>query len=377
MLDNLFAQKLAKRIMQQLGYNINIMNEKGIIIASGDSKRIGDFHESAYRIIKNGLDIEIVREEDLESIGVKPGVNMSIIYENQIIGVIGISGDPDEIMNFSHIVKLSVEVMIEYELYKDEVQKRQYNKDEFLNALLYEEPINSDKLLKLAKNLQYDCELFRIPIYIKLLTRKESKPIINSIVSCNYNTKQDIPMPLTYESVLVFKTIPVNMLKSYKKVVLGYIKSIDTLFENYPEKFQCHYYIGTIQDNFENYRKAYQHCTWLAKSQYTKNASVSFFLDHMFEYFGELLNAEFYEPIFSIYSSIVENIGKDIFIETVTALYENNMNINDAAVQLYLHRNTVAFRLNKIKKDLGIDPFKNIFDRQFMFYLLYYIRNSD
>ena len=47
MLDKILAERFIDKISEFTEYNVNIMNEKGIIIASKDKDRIGGFHEIA------------------------------------------------------------------------------------------------------------------------------------------------------------------------------------------------------------------------------------------------------------------------------------------------------------------------------------------
>lgn len=53
-LDNQIAKKIIKKIMNDTDYkiNINIMNEYGEIIASGDKYRIGKIHSGALEVIE-------------------------------------------------------------------------------------------------------------------------------------------------------------------------------------------------------------------------------------------------------------------------------------------------------------------------------------
>ena len=62
------------------------------------------------------------------------------------------------------------------------------------------------------------------------------------------------------------------------------------------------------------------------------------------------------------------------FLETVGALIACNMNINDTAEALYVHRNTVLFRVNRIKKMLCIDPLHRDNDRALLRLLYLYAR---
>ena len=40
---------------------------------------------------------------------------------------------------------------------------------------------------------------------------------------------------------------------------------------------------------------------------------------------------------------------------TVEKMFENNLNISEAARQLFIHRNTLVYRVDKIKKNTGFD----------------------
>mgnify|MGYP000293741168 CR=1 FL=1 len=140
MIDALLAKKFIERITQYTEYNVNIMDEKGIIIASKNTSRIGTFHEVALQIIQGDKDTIIVDNENTQ-FGVKKGVNMAIYYKKRKEGVIGITGDPDEVMPIALVIKMSVEVMLEHELFKYEKMQRRNLKEQLLNIILYNEDL--------------------------------------------------------------------------------------------------------------------------------------------------------------------------------------------------------------------------------------------
>lgn len=80
------AQKFIDKIAKHLEYNINIMNDKGIIIASKDASRVGNFHEVAFSMLEGTLETGIVNENQ-KYLGTKPGVNLFIDYKNKHEGV--------------------------------------------------------------------------------------------------------------------------------------------------------------------------------------------------------------------------------------------------------------------------------------------------
>jgi carbohydrate diacid regulator len=42
-------------------------------------------------------------------------------------------------------------------------------------------------------------------------------------------------------------------------------------------------------------------------------------------------------------------------VATCNSLFENNLNVSETARKMYMHRNTLIYRLNKIKKITGLD----------------------
>ncbi len=49
--------------------------------------------------------------------------------------------------------------------------------------------------------------------------------------------------------------------------------------------------------------------------------------------------------------------SKDNLIQTVKIFFESGMNSKETAAKLFIHKNTLIYRLNKVKDQYGIDPF--------------------
>ena len=50
-----------------------------------------------------------------------------------------------------------------------------------------------------------------------------------------------------------------------------------------------------------------------------------------------------------------ENRLSEETLETVRVFFQNDLNLTAASKQLYIHRNTLNYRLDKIRKDFGLD----------------------
>ena len=52
---------------------------------------------------------------------------------------------------------------------------------------------------------------------------------------------------------------------------------------------------------------------------------------------------------------IFKKLNKDDF-EVVVEFAKNNMNVSETSRYLFMHRNTVVYRLERIKNDTGLNP---------------------
>ena len=50
----------------------------------------------------------------------------------------------------------------------------------------------------------------------------------------------------------------------------------------------------------------------------------------------------------------IENLDRETLI-TIQAFFENNLNVSETSRKLFVHRNTLVYRLEKIRKITGLD----------------------
>ena len=127
------AQQIVEEIGKLVRQNINLMDETGHIIASNDPSRIGNFHTGAYRIIQNRLkEFYITPELERELPNVRRGINLPIEVDGEVQGVIGITGDYSEVIKYGQIVKKMAEILIRERMALDNRQLDQRVQSRFL-----------------------------------------------------------------------------------------------------------------------------------------------------------------------------------------------------------------------------------------------------
>jgi carbohydrate diacid regulator len=59
--------------------------------------------------------------------------------------------------------------------------------------------------------------------------------------------------------------------------------------------------------------------------------------------------------IHEVFGDEVPDIFNEEINTTIQKFFENNLNISETARQLYVHRNTLVYRLERLEKAIGLD----------------------
>lgn len=373
-MDNVLAGKLIDRISNFTDYNVNIMDENGILVASRMKERIGSFHEVAFDIINGTEDIVMVDMDNPEN-GVKAGVNMAIYTNKNKVGVVGVTGSPDTVLAVAKIIKMSVEVMMEYEMYKYESLKKYNLREQLMHLIFYNDNYEREDLSKYFKALNLDEEILRIPVLIQMENSSAHMKKVKEIMDGNiFLSRQDIGDITKEGFIFFFKGIDYDIkdvMQDYKYLIgeclsplLQYIRSCHLVYN---------VYVGPIQNDIIYYRQAYLDCMWMQKNMGNSENRSFYFYDYMIRYMeSRVLVSEFN----AIFYTLKKELGKkfeDNYIETMEALIEKDYNLAKAGNMLHIHKNTLVYRLDKIREMLNMNPLVNNMEREFMECFYYYL----
>jgi carbohydrate diacid regulator len=146
------AQAIVDEMMKVIPYNVNVMNEKGVIIGSGDKSRIGSIHEGALEAISSKKLIEI----DKPGKNTLPGVNLPIIISDKVIGVVGITGSPQNVKPLSQLVGITASLLINQKKNIEKFKEKEKRLEEFLYELAYRKKQYDDQFIAMAKEYKID-----------------------------------------------------------------------------------------------------------------------------------------------------------------------------------------------------------------------------
>ncbi|PAU86956.1 CdaR family transcriptional regulator [Pseudomonas sp. WN033] len=157
-LDAGLAQDIVDRAMAILPYNINVMDTRGLIIGSGDRQRLHTRHEGAQLVLSNQRVVELDAQAAACLQGVRPGVNLPLFNAGQLVGVLGITGDPEEVRPFAELVRMAAEMLVEQRALQAERQWQEQQLQRWLSELLdsdYPLPALASELERLELTLHW------------------------------------------------------------------------------------------------------------------------------------------------------------------------------------------------------------------------------
>ncbi len=106
------ANEIVARAMAIIHHNVNVIDHHGQIIASGERHRIGEQHEVAREVIRTGNAFINNAAEAARFHNVHLGINHPIIYDDRVVMVVGISGDPAAISRYAELAVLTAELLV-------------------------------------------------------------------------------------------------------------------------------------------------------------------------------------------------------------------------------------------------------------------------
>ena len=375
-IDSAVAMKMVKTAKEAIGYDINIMDNEGIVIASSDPNRIGKFHEGAYRILKNQQpSIEI--DDPSELIGVKSGLNILLMCRNEPVGVLGITGEPEKVRPFGQVLKLAMEAILEQDQLKRSAIRNQTLHDRMTNGLIngYTE---ESELLRYAKKLNIHDGIYRIPLLLRFETNVKAEMVFEILKKNANYSQQDIMSYWKENDLVIFKSFdkaPVETIyREYRNIIKAYLGDVFAWGNENGCGFKM--YSGSFCKKLVDYHLAVKRAVWLSGHR-RQPLDLEFLYDYMPYYFSQFIPMTELQDVFQFFTSEVDTDYLQSMYETMDALKKTHYNLDRASKRLFIHKNTLFLRMNKYKQYYNIDPMGNIRDRDFWEYLvLYYFRSQ-
>lgn len=344
MLTKEIADEIVKETMRRLKRNINIIDISGTIIASGDSKRINLFHEGGLHVVKTGIPLIITEQNKDYWKGCKLGINLPIEFQNNIIGAIGISGAIEDVEEFGDLVKMTTELMIKQSFIATKSEWHQRTKEETFEEIIKQNP-NFDtvnqRLELLNINLFAPFNLFLIDIKA---VNFQSQLLIRKIEE-TFNKNQTLTGFIKLNQMFILASgIPSDTALKKITYIIEVLKQLQV---------PCKIGYSTIVNELKMIKISYREAQIVLKLKEKQPLSI------LNKYADRELEGLIYQVDKEITTNYLNRTFPNIaphLIETLQTFFDFNLSITETAKHLFVHRNTLIYRIKKVKEVTGLDP---------------------
>ena len=371
------GQKIVDTTMCLVHRNVNIMDRDGIIIATGHPHRYKTLHKGARDVIETGSIIEIYPNELFLYPGALQGVNLPIVFDDQIVGVVGVFGHPDEVRNIGFLVKMITELILERDLVQREMRTKTRLREQFIEiSVLNPVAELSTKLKRIAKTLEIDLLLPRAVMIIdasvvirKLMAEYGSSELVvdrveDILLACieagNFLTEQDIAC-LIGDQLIILKTYKdTNCLCQNNPYIEQLLNS---LADAIGEPMTCG--LGAIANSASQYHVSYKQAQFCLCHCSTDQSIIQISERDMLVQYAlcEALSGSTLLALSKLKEPFNHMVtGNGEICSTLAALLKCNLNINATAQILHVHRNTLLYRLKRLEAETGLAPCHSIDD---------------
>jgi len=368
------AQNITKAVSSLIPFSISLSDENGILVGATEKERIGTFHPESKRVLNKGEFVEYEESEISHLDNVLPGIAMPLVFEQEIIGVIGVIGSPSEVQPYAKLIKQYVELMW-YENFRKEVEDLESKINEtYLQYILLKRTENDSKLIEYSQYLGLDINKQMLPIVIDIydyLLKEIDKHVHSFSVS---NLKKTITQKIQ-DMFPQEQQVKIFFMNTEKIVVIISIESIKEYF-TFMDQFKtyCKNIIQTLSsigldkisiaaggmsESILTLYSPYQEAINLLEQKTKQNSQYQILSFHDWDVVSALtpqnLDATFLDRLeFELTPLMEEKQYEDLKTSFITYC-EYNMNVAKTAEQLYVHRNTLIYRLDKFEQLSRID----------------------
>lgn len=366
------AQRVVKAVSGVLSFPISVSDEKGYIIGSTDQNRIGTIHKPSKEVLAKDDFVSFDEEKVIHLENVLAGVAVPLKFGHKTIGVLGIIGAPQEVKPHAQFIKRYVEMIWQDTFQAQLKDLERETLEAFLQYILLHDFTNKTRIKQYCEMLHLDYDSKYVCIVVELadslMNRYEWKPLsthhskemlLNCVQQAFQHGEKDICAFLHVEQIVVLKVVEsedmyIEMMQQFTQES----KRLIQLLQAY-DVFDVTIAAGSLSHSLEAAHESYYEAEQLikgGKQQLRERQIYSYHhWDVLLELFPKNIHESFTQKVNERLHIFLEDESFEELRYDFITYCEQNMIITKAAEKLFIHRNTLIYRLNKIEKLTSLD----------------------
>ena len=269
-----------------------------------------------------------------------------IFDEQQLEYVLLAGGESEDVYMLGKIAAFQVQsLLVAY--------KERFDKDNFIKNLLLDNLLLVD-IYNRAKKLHIDTEAKRVIFIIETSHEKDSVALDN-VRNLLGGKSRDFVTAVDEKNIIVVKELAD---KAGSRELEKMAKEMMEILRAESEDDKIHIAYGTVVNDIKEVSKSYK------EAKLALDVGKIFFDEKDIVAYSTLgIGRLIYQlpiPHCKMFiKEIFEGKSPDEFDEetltTINKFFENSLNVSETSRQLYIHRNTLVYRLDKLQKSTGLD----------------------
>lgn len=376
-LNSELAQYIVDYTAKTVDYVINIMDSEAVIIASTDPSRIGEMHIGAKEALLSGEPYVINSAEAQQYPNVIPGISLPIHFKDTVIGVVGVGAGEagQQVFTIGKMLQGTVELLIEQFSLKETMIAEEQVRNQFLIHLVTEPWFQNEAYFRRQLHLHhFEQQQAYLVVTVRLSHTAFAENRADSYESEVLHYEKSISrflnsirlhldisgIELIYIADSIVFLIPckegTEELNTFSNHLIGKLQRALS-FNETPDYTIG---IGGLAKDMTQIHAEYLHSVSALSisDALCLDSSVVSFDSICFEYLISGLSQQrrkFYWE--KILGELINQDGKNgHLLETLECFFKNDQSIKTTAEDLFIHRNTLLFRLNRIWQITGFHP---------------------
>ncbi|CAM3911985.1 CdaR family transcriptional regulator [Alkalicoccus chagannorensis] len=333
------AQRIVGEVQQVLQEEMIVVNTEAEIIAAVKRERIGDWHGGAALVLEEPKQLTITPAMVPELAHVKPGIIMPLMADGRCIGVVGLTGEPDNIRPFADIVRRMTELIIQEAAL---IEQQEYSR-RGLTAFFYEWLYLSLSLEEIERR----ASLLQVPIHppftcilVQCSSEAEAEPIalqrqMESTLQRHLQLRCSVPWGM-HQLLVLADSSQADVLERMEEPLLTASRAQAGAAD-----------VHAVQD----FPAAFQQA--VSALQTGKSGLIRYetlVLEQLLAEVSRESAADFIRKVTGGFR------GDAALIDTLHTLLDHDFQLKTTAEALHIHINTLHYRMQKIKERSGFHP---------------------
>ena len=268
-----------------------------------------------------------------------------VFDDNQLEYVIIAKGEADDVYMIGKIAAFQVQnLLVAY--------KERFDKDNFIKNLLLDNLLLVD-IYNRAKKLHIDAEVRRLVFIIETKNEKDTNAL-ETVKGMFANKTRDFITQVDEKNIILVREVKPN--EDYEDMDKTARVILDMLSTEAMTMVNVAY--GTMVNEIKDVSRSYK------EAKMALDVGKIFYSDqHVIAYSSLGIGRLIYQLPMPLCKMFIKEIfgdkSPDDFddetIATINKFFENSLNVSETSRQLYIHRNTLVYRLDKLEKGTGLD----------------------